>query len=175
MSGHNKWSTIKHKKASADGARSKLFSKLSQNISIAARDGLDPQFNASLRKAIDTAKKQNMPLTNIERAIKRVSEKTKIKPLLLEIYGPGGVGVLVEAITDNNNRTIGEIKILLKQHSAKLAEQGSLLWSFEKNGDEFKSKFPVNVSIDIKEEIEKLVYDLRGSDDVYGVFPAIDL
>jgi len=77
MSGHNKWSSIKHKKASTDSARSKLFSKLSSNISIAARNGSDPQFNSSLKSAIDQAKKQNMPLANIERAIKKVSRKNK--------------------------------------------------------------------------------------------------
>jgi len=107
--------------------------------------------------------------------LRRFLEKTKIKPILLEIYGPEGVGILVEAITDNNNRTIGEIRILLKKHGAKLAEQGSLLWSFEKNGEEFNAKFPVEVSDEVKEKIGDLVYDLRSADDIYGVFPAIDL
>ena len=175
MSGHNKWSSIKHKKASTDGARSKLFSKLSQNISIAARDGTDPQFNSTLRNAIDQAKRQNMPHANIERSIKKASEQGGVKSLLLEVYGPRGVGIIVKAFTDNSNRTISEIRVVLKKHDAKLADQGSLSWAFEKVEGGYEPKFLADVSSETKEKIELLVSVLRETDDVYGVYPAIDL
>lgn len=177
MSGHSKWSTIKHKKASADITRSKLFSKLSQNISIAARNGVDPQFNSALRNAIDKAKKQNMPQANIDRAIKKASEKGNLKPLILEIYGPEGVGILAEAFTDNGNRTVGEIKVLLKKHNSKLAEQGSLLWSFERapGGEGYIPKFVTDVSEEALKKVELLVEELREADDIYGVYPTTEL
>ena len=174
MSGHNKWTKIKHKKASADQARGKLFSKLGNAISIAARSGADPQFNAVLRVAIDQAKKQNMPLANIERAIKKASEKNAFEPMLLEAYGPEGVGIIVDVITDSTNRSVSELKSLFKDADTKLANQGSLIWSFEKTSDGYKPKFASSVSENTEGIIRGLKEKLLERDDVVGVYTAID-
>ena len=152
-----------------DQARGKLFSKLANNISIAARNGADPKFNSALRGAIEQAKKQNMPQTNIDRAIKRVSEKGGLEYLLIEAYGPGGVGLLVEAVTDNKRRTIGELRSLFKEHNAKLAEPGSLLWSFNKTPDGYKSTLITLLSKTDLALVALLVGKLREHNDVLGV------
>jgi len=135
MSGHSKWSQIKHKKAITDARRSKIFSKLAAMISIAVRKGgKDPESNPSLRLAIEKAKEFNMPKENIERAIQRGSGElagTKLEEITYEAYGPGGVGILIKTITDNKNRTAGEIKKILNENDGKLAESGSVSFQFE--------------------------------------------
>lgn len=175
MSGHSKWSSIKHKKAAADQARGKLFSKLSNTISIAARDGSDPKFNSVLKSAIDQAKKQNMPLANIERAIARAANKDDLEVMLVEAYGPEGVGILIDIITDSRNRTISELRSLFKDYNTKLADPGSLTWSFEKTPEGYKPKAILTPSPDANSKISGLVEALRLRDDVIGVYPAIDL
>ena len=174
MSGHNKWSKIKHKKAAEDSGKSKLFSKLAAEISIAARDGQDPQFNAALRGAIDRAKKQNVPLANIDRAIKKASDSGANEDLLVEAYGPDGVGVIVEATTDNKNRTMGEIRLVLKEHECKVAEQGSLMWSFEKKGGKYVPRFATTVSSETKNKIAALREELDGVDGVMSICTSVD-
>ncbi len=174
MSGHSKWKQIKHKKATTDEKRAKLFSKLANVITIAARDGADPQFNPTLRSAIETARKNQVPQANVERAIKRATEKGDLEMLLIEAYGPEGVGILVEAITDNRNRTMNEIKSLFKDYDTKLATPGSLLWSFEKGTDGYKAKFALTVSEATHERINNLVEKLEERDDVKEVYSAID-
>jgi len=174
MSGHSKWKQIKHKKASTDQARGKLFSKLANTISIAAKDGVDPQFNSTLRSAIDQAKRQKMPLANIERAIKRASEKDALESMLVEAYGPEGIGVLVNVITDNTNRSISELKLLFKEADTKLADPGSLAWSFEKTPEGYKPKFAVDSSKDARKIIHALEEKLLERDDVIGVYTAIN-
>ena len=135
MSGHSKWSQIKHKKAITDARRSKIFSKLAAMISIAVRKGgKDPESNPSLRLAIEKAKEFNMPKENIERAIQRGSGElagTKLEEITYEAYGPGGIGILIKTITDNKNRTAGEIKKILNENDGKLAESGSVSFQFE--------------------------------------------
>ncbi len=135
MSGHSKWSQIKHKKAITDARRSKIFSKLAAMISIAVRKGgKDPESNPSLRLAIEKAKEFNMPKENIERAIQRGSGElagAKLEEITYEAYGPGGIGILIKTITDNKNRTAGEIKKILNENDGKLAESGSVSFQFE--------------------------------------------
>ena len=135
MSGHSKWSQIKHKKAITDARRSKIFSKLAAMISVAVRKGgKDPESNPSLRLAIEKAKEFNMPKENIERAIQRGSGElagAKLEEITYEAYGPGGVGILIKTITDNKNRTAGEIKKILNENDGKLAESGSVSFQFE--------------------------------------------
>jgi len=174
MSGHNKWKQIKHKKTTVDQTRGKLYSKLSNNISIAARSGTDPKFNSSLRNAIDQAKKQNMPMVNVERAIKRASEKSDLEQMLIETYGPNGIGILVDISTDNKNRTVSEIRSLFKEHDAKIADPGSLLWSFEKTPDGYRPLHTTTLSDDAQKIVERLIEKLEARDDVNGVYPAID-
>ncbi len=174
MSGHSKWKQIKHKKATTDEKRAKLFSKLANVITIAARDGADPQFNPTLRSAIETARKNQGPQANVERAIKRATEHGKREMLYLEAYCPKVAGIIVEAITDNRNRTMNEIKSLFKDYDTKLATPGSLLWSFEKGTDGYKAKFAVAASEATHERIHNLVEKLEERDDVKEVYSAID-
>ena len=174
MAGHSKWKQIKHKKATTDEKRAKLFSKLANIITIAARGGADPQFNPTLRSAIETSRKNQMPQANVLRAIKRATEHGDLEMLLIEAYGPEGVGVLVEAITDSRNRTMNEIKSLFKDHDAKLATPGSLLWSFEKSADGYTAKFAPAVSEAVRGRIHNLIEKLEERDDVKKVYTAID-
>ena len=132
MSGHSKWSQIKHKKAITDKKRGQIFSKLSRLITLAAKKGPDPKSNPSLAQAIENAKAVNMPNENIERAIKKVSDKdqAQLEELSIEALGPGGVALKIKAITDNRNRTMAEIKKILMENNSKLVQPGSLSWMF---------------------------------------------
>ncbi|MDO8608926.1 MAG: YebC/PmpR family DNA-binding transcriptional regulator, partial [bacterium] len=136
MSGHNKWSSIKHKKGLEDAKLSKIFSKFTKLISIAARKNPDPTTNASLKSVMDQARSVNMPKDNIERAIKKANEKNSVelKEIIIQAIGPSSIALIIEAITDNSNRTINEVKAILNKHNAKMAEAGSLDWMFEKKG-----------------------------------------
>jgi YebC/PmpR family DNA-binding regulatory protein len=138
MSGHSKWSTIKHKKAKADAARGRLFTKLIKEITVAARmGGGDPNGNPRLRKAIDAAKAVNMPSDNIDRGIKRGTgelEGITYEEVTYEGYGPGGSAVLVQVVTDNKNRTHGEIRRVFEKHNGSLGTAGCVAWIFEKRG-----------------------------------------
>jgi YebC/PmpR family DNA-binding regulatory protein len=137
MSGHSKWSTIKHKKAAADAKRGKLFTQLTKELTIAAREGGDPDFNARLRLAIDKAKENNMPKENIERAIKRGTgelEGQELQELVYEGYAPHGVGVLIEVVTDNRNRAVAELRHALTRNAGSMAEAGAVAWQFERKG-----------------------------------------
>jgi YebC/PmpR family DNA-binding regulatory protein len=137
MSGHSKWSTIKRQKGIKDAARGSLFTKLGNMIAIAARSGSDPETNFSLRLAIDKARASNMPMTNIQRSIDRGSGKTgveQIQELLYEGYGPGGVAILVEAATDNINRTYPDIRLAFTKHGGSLAEKGAVAFQFTRKG-----------------------------------------
>lgn len=138
MSGHSKWSSIKHKKGVTDAKRGQLFTKLSRDITMAARDGGgDPEMNARLRLAIQKAKESNMPNDNIERAIQRGTgggEADSLQEIVYEGYGPGGTAVLVEAVTDNRNRTVAEVRNAFSRGGGNLAETGAVAWQFELRG-----------------------------------------
>ncbi|MGP0565698.1 YebC/PmpR family DNA-binding transcriptional regulator [Nitrospina sp. 32_T5] len=138
MSGHSKWSTIKHKKGAADAKRGKIFTKLIKEITVAARlGGGDPNANPRLRTAIAAAKEQNMPQDNINRAIKKGTgelEGTSYEEITYEGYGPGGVAILIEVMTDNKNRTVGEIRAMLGKNGGNMGENGCVNWIFEKKG-----------------------------------------
>ncbi|MCF8721179.1 YebC/PmpR family DNA-binding transcriptional regulator [Nitrospina gracilis] len=138
MSGHSKWSTIKHKKGAADAKRGKIFTKLIKEITVAARlGGGDANANPRLRTAIAAAKEQNMPHDNINRAIKKGTgelEGANYEEITYEGYGPGGVAILIEVMTDNRNRTVGEIRALLGKNGGNMGENGCVSWIFEKKG-----------------------------------------
>src|SRR3954451_20628093 len=128
MSGHSKWSTIKRQKGAKDAARGAVFTKLGNAIAIAARAGTDPETNFALRLAIDRAKAANMPSANIQRSIDRSKDKdaAQLQEILYEGYGPGGVAILVEAATDNNNRTYPYVRLAFSKHGGNLAEKGAV-------------------------------------------------
>ena len=136
MSGHSKWSTIKRQKAVTDAKRGAIFTRLGNQIAIAARGGTDPDTNSALAMAIEKAKVANMPLTNIERAIQRVADKSaaQLQELLYEGYGPGGVAILVEVATDNINRTYPEVKNAFNKHGGSIAEKGAVAFQFTRKG-----------------------------------------
>ncbi len=136
MSGHSKWSSIKHKKALTDAKRSKVFSKFAKIISIAAKGDPNPETNSKLKSAIEKARTVNMPNINIERAIKKAFGKDAVQltQAQFEILGPGQIAIIVGAITDNTNRTLGDIRQILMKNNAKLASPGAISWMFEKLG-----------------------------------------
>src|SRR5580692_3949138 len=138
MSGHSHWATIKHKKGAIDAKRGKLFSKLSRAIIIAARNGGgDPEMNLKLRYAIDKARQVSMPKDNIERAVKRGTgdmEGVIFEEITYEGYGPGGVAILVEVVTDNRNRTAGEIRKIFERSGGKLGSAGCVGYLFKRKG-----------------------------------------
>ena len=138
MSGHSKWSTIKHKKGAADAKRGRIFTRLIREITIAARaGGGDPDGNPRLRTAILAAKEANMPADNITRAIKKGTgelEGATLEEVTYEGYGPGGVAVYVETVTDNKNRTLPEIRHIFSKHGGNIAASNSVAWMFEKKG-----------------------------------------
>jgi len=139
VSGHSKWSSIKHKKGAADAKRGQLFSKLSRAIIVAAKEGgPDPAANLALQNAIEKARSYSMPKDNIERAIAKGSgadaEGSSFETVIYEGYGPEGVAVLVEALTDNRNRTASEVRHLFAKHGGNLGTTGAVAWQFERKG-----------------------------------------
>jgi YebC/PmpR family DNA-binding regulatory protein len=138
MSGHSKWATIKRKKAAADTARGKIFTKVIKEITIAARaGGGDAEGNPRLRLAIQNAKSNNMPADNIKRAIQRGTGElpgVSYEEVTYEAYGPSGIGILISCVTDNKNRLVSELRHMLERNGGKLAESGSVAWAFQKKG-----------------------------------------
>jgi YebC/PmpR family DNA-binding regulatory protein len=136
MSGHSKWSTIKRQKGANDAKRGAIFTKIGNQIAIAARAGVDPALNSNLAIAIEKAKAVNMPMSNIQRAIDRVADKNalQLEEVTYEGYGPGGVAIIVEAATDNKNRTFPEVKHVFTRHGGSVAEPGSVLFQFTRKG-----------------------------------------
>lgn len=138
MAGHNKWSQIKRKKAVNDQKRGKIFTKIIREITVASRDGGgDPEFNPRLRLAVETAKAENMPQENIDRAIKRGTgelEGVNYEELTYEGYGPGGIALFIQTTTDNQNRTVAEVRHLLDKHGGNLGTDGSVAWQFDRRG-----------------------------------------
>lgn len=136
MSGHSKWSTIKRQKGANDAKRGAIFTKIGKQIAIAARSGTDPDMNPALAMAIDKAKAANMPGANIQRAIDRVADKSaaQLEEVVYEAYGPGGTAFIIEAATDNRNRTFPEVKSTLTKHGGNMAEPGSVTFQFDRRG-----------------------------------------
>ncbi|MEO2160698.1 MAG: YebC/PmpR family DNA-binding transcriptional regulator, partial [bacterium] len=137
MSGHSKWATIKRKKAATDAKRGKVFTKLIKELMIAARDGGDIETNPRLRQAVSTAKTANMPNDNIKRAIQKGTgelEGVSYEEFTYEGYGPGGVALFMEVLTDNKQRTVADIRHAMNKHGGNLGENGSVAWMFEKLG-----------------------------------------
>ncbi|HRN90611.1 MAG TPA: YebC/PmpR family DNA-binding transcriptional regulator [Candidatus Saccharibacteria bacterium] len=136
MSGHSKWSTIKREKGAKDAKRGAIFTKLGNQIAIAARGGVDPTMNSALAMAIEKAKQANMPAANIQRAIDRVADKNAavLEETTYEAMGPGGVGIIIETATDNKNRTFPEVKNALTKNGGRIADAGSVAFQFTRKG-----------------------------------------
>lgn len=178
MAGHSKWAQIKRKKAVNDKRRGQLFTRLIKEISIAAREGGgDSEGNPRLRLAIQTAKDANMPQENINRAVKRGTGELpgiQFEEIVYEGYGPGGVAILMESVTDNRNRTVAELRHLLSKHNGHLGEAGSVAWMFTKQGT-------IRVPTDKVEEdnlfnviIESGADDMQPTDDYYEITTSLE-
>lgn len=163
MSGHSKWSTIKRKKGANDAKRGKLFTKLIKELVVAARHGGDEDVNARLRTAVQNAKAANMPHATIERAVKRGSGEeadVNYEELVYEGYGPGGVAIMIEILTDNKNRTVAEVRHVFSKYNGNLAENGSVAWMFEQKG-----LIEIDKAVIDEESLMMAVMD-AGADDI---------
>lgn len=137
MAGHSKWANIKHKKAKEDAKRGKVFTKIIKEITVAAKQSGDPASNPRLRLLIDKAKSENMPLDNITRAIKKGTGElpgVSYEPIMYEGYGPGGIAIMVDTLTDNKNRTVADLRHLFSKKGGNLGELGAVAWMFDKKG-----------------------------------------
>ena len=166
MSGHSHFKTIMHKKGAADAKRSQVFSRLAKELTIAAKDGgTDPASNLRLRTVIENAREANMPTNNIDRAIKKATGEGagQLEEVLLEAYGPGNIALLIATITDNKNRTLGEIRQVLQKNQGKIVEGGAVMWLFEKKG---VATFNPQESTLSKDELE-LQFIEAGAQDIH--------
>jgi YebC/PmpR family DNA-binding regulatory protein len=167
MSGHSKWATIKRKKGAADAKRGQMFTKLAREIQFAARQGPDPNFNFRLRLAVDKAKAENMPKDNIDRAIRRGagldSDGAQLEEVTYEGYGPHGVALYIQVVTDNRNRIVSELRRALTRGGGSLGESGSVAWLFDQKG---------LVTVDMTGKDQDAIFELAleaGAEDVqYG-------
>jgi len=177
MSGHSHAKTVKHQKELDAKKRGKVFSKVTRLISVAVKEGGgNPDTNPKLRLAFETAKKWNMPKENIERAISRMSGESSTESLeevVFEGFGPGGIAVMVEGITDNKNRTIGEVKQIFNQNQGKLAGEGAVKWLFEKRGA-ITIKPEEQLKMKNKDELELTAIE-SGAEDIYWYDDTLDV
>lgn len=171
MAGHNKWTQIKRQKGANDAARSTLFGKLAKRIAAESKKAGGDVTTTALRTAIDAARKENMPKDNIDRAIKKGSEagSAAMDAVMYETYGPGGAAILIEALTDNRNRTAQEIKHLLSKNGLELAAPGSAAWAFEKTLDGYIPKTTVPMNDTDTDLLMKILEILDEHDDVESV------
>lgn len=164
MSGHSKWSKIKRQKGSQDQKRGAVFSKLVKALSIAAREGKDPEMNFKLKLAMDQARSANMPSNTIERAILQgageLEGQNQIEEIIYEAYGPGGAALLIQTATDNRNRTTSDLRHILSKYQGALAEAGAVVWNFEQKG-----VIALKIKNQNKEEIELKAID-AGAEDI---------
>ena len=176
MSGHSKWASIKHKKGAADAKRGKLFTRIIKELTVAARDGGgDPDSNPRLRTVIADAKAANMPQDNIKRAIRRGTGEepgVSYEEVTYEAYGPGGVALLIEVLTDNTNRAVGEIRHLLSKHGGNLGTSNSVAWMFDKQGYIVVEKTGVDEETLMSAAIDAGADDFQEEGDTWEVVSA---
>jgi YebC/PmpR family DNA-binding regulatory protein len=173
MSGHSKWSTIKRKKGAADAKRGKVFSRLAKEISVAAKTGgSDLEGNPRLRTVLLAARSQNMPKENVDRAIKRGTGElpgVTYEEVRYECYGPNGVAMIIDVLTDNKNRTVAEIRHLLSRNGGNIAETGAVMWNFEQKGAITLSKEVCDEEAMFEKAIEAGAEDVNTEGDMYEI------
>jgi YebC/PmpR family DNA-binding regulatory protein len=176
MSGHNKWSKIKHKKAASDAQKSKIFSKHAALITMEARKAGGDGNAAGVLAAIERAKKDSMPKENIERAVAKGSGAggAALEEILFEGYGPGGVAMIIEAVTDNNNRTAPEIRHIFTKAGLALGTPGSASWAFTKTAEGYVPNNPMELDDATGEKLAEFIENLEDQDDVVNVYTAAD-
>lgn len=175
MSGHNKWSKIKNKKAVEDAKKSKIFSMLSRAITIESKKSGGDKNSPNLKAVIDRARAANMPNDNIDRAVKKGvgNDAGNFEEVIYEAYGPGGSAIIIEGITDNKNRTTPEIKHILSKNSGNLGAQGSVSWAFEKTNDEWVAINKIEISETEKDKLTSLIEELEEHDDIKEIYTNI--
>ena len=178
MSGHSKWNTIKHKKGATDAKRGKIFTRIIKELTVAARHGGgDPATNPRLRTVVGDAKSNNMPRENIERAIRRgTGEEPGVlyDEVTYEGYGPGGVALMIETVTDNRNRTVGEIRHLLSKHNGNLGAENSVAWLFTRQGQIIIEKSAVDEETLLNSALEAGADDVNDDGEVWEVVSSSD-
>lgn len=172
MSGHNKWSKIKNKKGAEDARKSKIFSRLSRLITAESKNANGDVNSPALATVIESAKKENMPKDTIERAVKKGTDKDTLtlEKVTYEAYGPAGVAIIIEGLTDNKNRSAAEIRHLLSKKGIELAAPGSAAWAFIKQNGEWVSNQPLEISDQDGEKLGDLVDAIEELDDIQGVY-----
>ncbi len=176
MSGHNKWSKIKHKKAASDGLRSKLFSKHAMMIAMESRKAAGNLASPGLAAAIERAKRDSMPKDNIDRAVAKGAGTggTVLEEVIYEGYGPGGVAILIQAVTDNSNRTTPEIRHIFTKAGLDLGTPGSAAWAFKKTADGYRPTTPMELDDTTGEKLAEFIEKLEEQEDVTNVFTTAD-
>ncbi len=178
MSGHSKWSKIKHQKKKEDSRRGKIFTKLSRALAISAREGGgDPEFNSALRIAIESAKAENMPKENIEKAIKRGTGELpgiSYERAVYEGYGPAGTAIMIETLTDNKNRTVAEIRNIFSKNNGNIGENGCVSWMFDKRGMITIKKNDHSEEDIIDIALEAGALDVDSDNELFQVFTEIN-
>ena len=172
MSGHNKWSKIKRQKEKTDGQKSKIFSKFVRLITAEVKVAGGNVSSPGVRTAIEKAKSENVPNDIIERAIKKSSEPSEaMEPITYEAYGPGGCGIVIEALTSNRNKAAQEVKFILSKHGFSLAGIGSVTWAFERGGDmSWSASTTIPLSDEDGEKLGNLIDELEENDEVQNVY-----
>lgn len=178
MAGHNKWSTIKNKKGKEDAKRGKVFTKLARMIIVAAREGgIDPEYNSSLKTAIEKAKAENMPNDNIERALKKAAgdaDSDNFEEVIYEGYGPEGTAVLVSCLTDNRNRTAADVRHAFDKYGGNLGQTGSVSYMFERKGLLVIDGEGIDEEVFMMEALEAGAEDFSSEDGIFEVVTATD-
>jgi YebC/PmpR family DNA-binding regulatory protein len=169
MSGHNKWSQIKRTKGASDAKRSQAFGKLSRMISTQVKIAKGDKNATAVLAAIEKARAADMPNDTIERAISKATEARELETILYEAYGPGGVGIIILALTDNRNKAAQEIRHILSKNGFALGAIGSVMWGFAKENNELKPTLTIPLSDEDYELLEKLVDELEASDEVQEI------
>ena len=176
MAGHNKWAQIKRQKGAADAAKSNLWGKLGKRIAVESKKASGDMNASNLRAIIETAKKANMPKDTIERAVAKgtSADTSTLDQITYEAYGPGGAAILIDAVTDNRNRTAQEIKHLLSKNGLELAEPGSAAWAFEKTGEGYAPKTTVLLSEADNATLMSILEQIDAHDDVEEVYTSAE-
>jgi len=172
MSGHNKWSKIRHKKGAEDARRSKIFSKFSKLITMESKKANGDVTSPSLATVIESAKKENIPKDTIDRAVKKGldSDTAALDQVLYESYGPGGSAIIIEGLTDNKNRAAAEVRHILTKNGLELASQGAASWAFTKTDGEWIPSQTIELNEEDGEKLCNIIDLLEDNDDVQGVF-----
>ncbi|PIP87437.1 YebC/PmpR family DNA-binding transcriptional regulator [Candidatus Campbellbacteria bacterium CG22_combo_CG10-13_8_21_14_all_36_13] len=172
MSGHNKWSKIKHKKEATDAQKSRVFSRLVKLIQVESKRAGGNTNDPGLRAVIEKAKKENMPKDNIDRAVKKGAgaDSANLESITYEAYGPGGVAIIIETLTDNRNRAAAEVRHILSKNNCELAAQGSALWAFNRVGGAWEATTTTTVDGSFADNLNTLIEQLEECEDVQEVF-----